>query len=85
MCFFNPRGRHSSSSTRISGYGFARDIKHRRDLFPTDGREIIEEIVHAIPDLQVIQESLDGNAGSVKDRRAREDLGVEEDWTDLMK
>jgi len=78
-CFFNPRGRHSSSSTRISSYRFAGDVKYGGDLFPADRRKIVKEIVHTIPDLQVIHQRLDWNAGSIEDGRPREDLRVDTD------
>jgi hypothetical protein len=78
-CFFNPRGRHSSSSTRISCYRFAGDVKYGGDLFPADRRKIVKEIVHTIPDLQIIHQRLDWNAGSIEDGRPREDLRVDTD------
>jgi len=43
----------------------AGDVKHGGDLFPADSRKIVKEIVHTIPDLQVIHQRLDWNAGSI--------------------
>src|SRR5450432_988970 len=77
--FFRPRGRHSSSRTRIPGHGLASDIKHRRNLFTTYRRKVIQEVIHPVANFEVVHQRLNRDAGSFKNGNARQDLWIDTD------
>ncbi len=51
-----------------------RDLQNLNCLLSRDGGEILEEIVHAVSGLQVVEEGLDGHASSGEYRRSSEDV-----------
>jgi hypothetical protein len=60
-------------------HGFADHIEECRDLLATDGRKVREEVVYAIPYLQIVHQRLNRDTRSFEHRRAGQDFRVDAD------
>jgi hypothetical protein len=66
----------SSSSTRTSQQGLARELKGGNGLFASDGRKLPEKLVECVAALDVVEQRLYRDAGTNKDGRSAQNLWV---------
>jgi hypothetical protein len=58
------------------------ELQRRHSLFAGDAGEILQELVHGIAGLQVIEQGADRDASANEDRRAAQNVGIRVDyWT----
>jgi len=61
---------------RISRKSFPRQLKRRNRLRTSYGGKLIEKDFEAVASLKVVEQNLDGNAGTYKYRRSAQDLRI---------